>query len=89
VPVAATVSAIDLFVRRDEQPWPAGRVIAGSDFGGGRFEVTPVEQGMTSEIRQVCHDLHYWGNDYVQARMVVRYVPDEKENPANPVILRP
>lgn len=80
IPVAATVSSIDLFVRKDDRPWQSGSVTAGNDFGDGRFEVKPIEQAMTDELKQVCHDLRYWGGDYLQARMVVRYVPGEKDS---------
>lgn len=86
VPVAATVSSIELFARKDDRPWQNSSVMAGNDFGSGRFDAKPIEQGMTDDLKQVCHDLYYWGSDYLQTRMRVRYVPNETDNVAGMAI---
>jgi hypothetical protein len=75
IPAAANVSAIDLYARPegDARPWSENRVIAGNDFGGGRF-TNRSERLIGDTAKQVCQDLLHWNSEHaVNGRMVVRY----------------
>ena len=79
VPAAALVSALDFYVRTDDAPgaWSEkNQVVAGKDFGGGRFNDKPIERANNEISKQICNGLAYWNSEFaVQARMVARYVP--------------
>lgn len=78
VPAAATVAAVDLYARGGEvRPWSESLVAAGSDFGGGRYAMKPVERLLNDSRKEVCQGLSAWRSDSaLQARMVVRYAPN-------------
>jgi hypothetical protein len=76
IPITASVSAIDLYARTDDEPgpWHEKRVVAGKDFGGGRYAEKPTERPINEELKQVCQGMNYWNSEFnLQARMVVRY----------------
>lgn len=81
VPVSVTVTNIDFFARADDEfrPWSDSQVLAGVDFGGGRFGGKPNEQLVNDSFKQVCQGLDYWNSEAgLQARMVVHYVPNQQ-----------
>jgi hypothetical protein len=78
IPADASVAAIDLYARAegDARPWSESRVIAGIDFGGGRFAHRTSERPITDTTKQVCQELLHWNNEHaVSGRMVVHYGP--------------
>ena len=79
LPITATVSAIELYARVDDEPGPWSEkklTAAGTDFGGGRFSEKSSEQVISESLRQICYGLSYWNSEFgLHARMVVRYVP--------------
>jgi hypothetical protein len=95
IPVAAAVSTIDLYARTDEEPgpWHEKRVVAGKDFGGGRYSEKPIERPSNEVYKQVCQGMTYWNSEFnLQARMVVHYAMTQiAETPVStvPVELAP
>ncbi len=84
IPITVSVSAIDLFARRDDvlSPWHERRVIAGQDFGNGRFSEKPRERMISEKLKQVCQGVSYWNSEFsLQARMVVHFTAAEKLEP--------
>src|SRR5512139_480597 len=76
VPADASVGAIDLYARPegDARPWSENRVVAGNDFGGGRFTGRTSERLIGDSTKQVCQELLHWNSDHaVTGRMVVHY----------------
>jgi hypothetical protein len=89
IPVAAAVSTIDLYARTDDEPgpWHEKRVVAGKDFGGGRYAEKPTERPVNEEFKQVCQGMSYWNSEFnLQARMVVHYATTQiAASPVSPV----
>ncbi len=84
IPITVSVSAIELFARRDDvlSPWHERRVIAGQDFGSGRFSEQPRERVISEKLKQVCQGVSYWNSEFnLQARMVVHFTAAEKLEP--------
>lgn len=78
LPITATLSSVDIFARTDDvvRGWSDSKVVAGSDFGGGRFDEKSSEQIVDNSVKKICQGLSYWNGDVgIQARLVVRYVP--------------
>jgi len=76
IPAGATVTTIDLFAHPegDSRPWSESQVLAGNDFGGGRFASHTTERIISDSTKQVCQELHYWNNEHaIEARIVVHY----------------
>lgn len=76
VPMGATVTEVELFVRAAESdtPWANARVTAGAETELARFAEKPVESPDTSETRQVCEAFANWSTERARAaRMLVRY----------------
>ena len=93
VPALSTVSAIELYVRADDEPGPWNEkklAAAGNDFGGGRFSEKSNERLVSETTRQVCYGLHYWNSEFgLQARMVVRYVPSPPPEKIQSAVIAP
>jgi hypothetical protein len=76
IPVAATVTDVELFVRAEgaDTPWPNARVTAGQDFEHARFAEKPVEVADSANTKQVCEGFAQWSTERARvARMLVRY----------------
>jgi hypothetical protein len=76
IPAAAGVTTIDLYARPegDARPWSESRVMAGNDFGGGRFATRTTERPINDTTKQVCQELLHWNSDHaLNGRMVVHY----------------
>lgn len=76
IPANASVAAIDLYARPegDTRSWSESRVIAGNDFGGGRFTNRTTEHLISDSTKQVCQELLHWSSDHaLNGRMVVHY----------------
>jgi hypothetical protein len=76
IPADASVAAIDLYARPegDTRPWSESRVVAGNDFGGGRFTTRSTERLISDSTKQVCQELLHWNSDHaINGRIVVHY----------------
>lgn len=76
IPADASVATIDLYARPegDTRPWNESRVIAGNDFGGGRFTSRTTERLISDSTKQVCQELLHWNSDHaINGRIVVHY----------------
>jgi hypothetical protein len=76
IPADASVAAIDLYARPegDTRPWSESRVVAGNDFGGGRFTTRSTERLISDSTKQVCQELLHWNGDHaINGRIVVHY----------------
>lgn len=95
VPATATVSSINLYARTDDESrsWNESQVVAGYDFGSGRYSEKSMERSLSDSLKQVCHGLSYWNSETgLQARMVVHYVPNlgtELKDDKSPVDVMP
>ena len=93
MPALSTVTAIELYVRADDEPGPWNEkklAAAGNDFGGGRFSEKSNERLVSETTRQVCYGLHYWNSEFgLQARMVVRYVPSPPPEKIQSAVIAP
>jgi len=78
VPMAATVTDVELFVRPSESdtPWANARVSAGVATEQTRFSEKPLERPDTAQTKQVCELFSNWSSERSRvARMLVRYSP--------------
>lgn len=76
LPANASVTTIDLYARPegDTRTWGENAVMAGNDFGGGRFASGTSERLISDTTKQVCQELRYWNSEHaVHGRMVVHY----------------
>jgi hypothetical protein len=75
VPMGATVTEVELFVRPTESdmPWTNARVTAGVEAGQARFAEKPTEAPDTAQTKQVCEVFSNWSDRARMARMLVRY----------------
>jgi len=78
VPMGATVTEVELFVRPTESdvPWANARVTAGVEAEQARFGEKPTEVPDGAQTRQVCETFASWSSDRARvARMLVRFTP--------------
>ena len=76
VPMAATVTEVELFVRPTESdvPWASARVTAGVEAEQARFAEKPMEVPDGAQTKQVCEIFANWSSERARvARMLVRY----------------
>jgi hypothetical protein len=76
VPIGATVTEVELFVRPAEAdtPWANARVTPGVEAEQARFAETATEVPDTAQTKQVCEVFSNWSSDRARvARMLVRY----------------
>jgi len=76
VPMGATVTEVELFVRPTESdmPWAAARVTAGTEAEQARFAEKPTETPDSAQTKQVCEVFSNWSSERARvARMLVRY----------------
>ncbi len=76
VPMGATVTEVELFVRAAESdtPWANSRVTAGAETELARFAEKPAESPDSSQTKQVCEAFANWSTERARvARMLVRY----------------
>lgn len=76
IPANASVAAIDLYARHegDTRSWSESRMVAGNDFGGGRFTTRTTERLISDSTKQVCQELLHWNSDHaINGRIVVHY----------------
>lgn len=76
VPMSATVTEVELFVRGAESdtPWANVRVTAGAETEQARFSEKPTEVPDGAQSKQVCEVFSNWSSDRTRvARMLVRY----------------
>ncbi len=76
VPVAAQVSAIELYGRLDDTPtaWSDARAVPGQDVGAGRFAETSFERPDADNLKLVCQSFSHWNSEKARTvRLVVRY----------------
>jgi hypothetical protein len=76
VPMGATVTEVELFVRPTESdiPWTNARVTAGVEAEQARFSEKPTEVPDSAQTKQVCELFSNWSSDRARvARMLVRY----------------
>jgi hypothetical protein len=76
VPMGATVTEVELFVRLPESdmPWANARVTAGTEVEQARFAEKPTESPDTGQTKQVCEVFANWSSERPRvARMLVRY----------------
>jgi hypothetical protein len=80
IPASASVTGLDLYAlpKGDQRTWPDAKVVAGGDFGGGRFNEHYSERLIDESSKQVCEQLSYWNSTAgVVTRMVIHYVPQQ------------
>jgi hypothetical protein len=78
VPMNATVTEVELFVRPAESdvPWANARVAGGAEAELARFSEKPVEVPDGATTKQVCQSFASWSTERARvARMLVRYTP--------------
>jgi hypothetical protein len=78
VPLGATVTEVELFVRPAESdtPWANARVMPGAEVEQSRFAEKPTEAPDSTETRLVCEAFANWSSERTRmARMLVRYTP--------------
>lgn len=76
VPMGATVTEVELFVRGSESdtPWANVRVTAGAEAEQARFAEKPTEVPDSAQSKQVCEVFSNWSSERTRvARMLVRY----------------
>jgi hypothetical protein len=76
VPMGATVTEVELFVRaaESETPWSNARVTPGAETELARFAEKPVETPDGAQTKQVCEAFANWSTERARvARMLVRY----------------
>jgi hypothetical protein len=76
VPMGATVTEVELFVRPTESdmPWANARVTAGVEAEQARFAERPTEVPDGAQTKQVCEIFSNWSSERARvARMLVRY----------------
>jgi hypothetical protein len=76
VPMGATVTEVELFVRPTESdvPWANARVTAGAEAEQARFAERPTEVPDGAQTKQVCEIFSNWSSERARvARMLVRY----------------
>jgi hypothetical protein len=76
VPMGATVTEVELFVRpvESDTPWANARVTAGVEAEQARFAEKPTEVPDGAQTKQVCEVFSNWSSDRARvARMLVRY----------------
>ena len=76
VPMGATVTEVELFVRAAESdtPWANARATAGAETELARFAEKPVETPDGAQTKQVCEAFANWSTERARvARMLVRY----------------
>jgi hypothetical protein len=76
VPVGATVTDVEVFVRATESdvPWTTARVAPGAEADMSRFSEKPVEMPDSAHTKQVCESFASWSTERARtARMLVRY----------------
>ena len=76
VPMGATVTEVELFVRAAESdtPWANSRVTAGAENEQARFAEKPMEAPDGAQTRQVCETFASWSTERARTgRMLVRY----------------
>jgi hypothetical protein len=76
VPMGATVTEVELFVRPTESdaPWANARVTAGAEAEQARFAEKPTEVPDGALTKQVCEVFSNWSSERARvARMLVRY----------------
>jgi hypothetical protein len=76
VPMGATVTEVELFVRPTESdmPWASARVTAGVEAEQARFAEKPMEVPDGAQTKQVCEIFANWSSERARvARMLVRY----------------
>ena len=76
VPMGATVTEVELFVRaaESETPWANARVTPGAETELARFAEKPVETPDGAQTKQVCEAFANWSTERARvARMLVRY----------------
>jgi len=78
VPMNATVTELELFVRAAETdtPWSTSRVVPGAETDQARFSEKPFEIPDGAQTKQVCEGFASWSTERARvARMLVRYSP--------------
>jgi hypothetical protein len=78
VPLGATVTEVELFVRPAESdtPWANARVMPGTEVEQARFAEKTTEAPDTAQTKQVCEAFANWSSERARtARMLVRYTP--------------
>jgi hypothetical protein len=78
VPMGATVTEVELFVRPAESdtPWANARVMPGAEVEQARFAEKTTEAPDSAQTKQVCEAFSNWSSDRTRtARMLVRYTP--------------
>jgi hypothetical protein len=76
VPMGATVTEVELFVRAPDTdvPWANARVTAGAEAEQARFAEKPTEVPDGAQTKQVCEIFSNWSSERARvARMLVRY----------------
>ena len=76
VPMSATVTEVELFVRAAEAdlPWANARVVPGAEIDSARFAEKPVEMPDGASTKLVCETFASWSTERARvARMLVRY----------------
>ena len=76
VPMGATVTEVELFVRpaESDMPWATARVTAGVEAEQARFAEKPTEVPDSAQTKQVCEVFSNWSSERARvARMLVRY----------------
>jgi hypothetical protein len=76
VPMGATVTEVELFVRgaESDMPWANARVSAGAEIEQARFADKPTEAPDGAQTKQVCETFANWSSERARvARMLVRY----------------
>jgi hypothetical protein len=76
VPMNATVTEVELFVRAAETDtaWTTARVVPGAETDQARFSEKPVEVPDGAQTKQVCESFASWSTERARvARMLVRY----------------
>lgn len=76
VPFDAQVGTVALYARLegDVRPWSESRVVAGQNFGGGRFTERVTESIVDGNTKHVCQELLFWNSERsLDARMIVHY----------------
>lgn len=75
VPIAAKLTALELFVRASDEtrPWDHSRALPGQEIEQARFAEQPSELADSATTRQVCEGFRHWADRPQVARMVVHY----------------
>jgi hypothetical protein len=76
IPVGATVTTVELFVRAAESDasWSTSRAVPGAEVEQSRFAEKPVEMADSAHTKLVCESFASWSTERARtARMLVRY----------------